>query len=150
MHVFVHYVWATWDRLPLLTKDIRGDVYRLILAKCEEFGAHPLGLGGVEDHMHLLVRLPATVPLAKLIGEIKGSSAHAIAARPGVDLFKWQGGYGAFSVGEHRLPNVQDYIRNQEAHHHTLGTCAHWKIMERDDVTEPPSPNSPSDSSSSL
>jgi putative transposase len=123
VHVFVHFVWATWDRLPLITPEVRGIVYRTILGKCDEMQAHPPGLGGVEDHVHLLVRLPATVPLANQFGEIKGASAFAVTKGKSSELFKWQGGYGAFSVSEHRLGIVQKYIREQATHHHTLGVC---------------------------
>jgi putative transposase len=132
VHVYIHYVWATWDRLPLITPEIQGKLYGAILDKCKKFGARPLALGGVEDHIHLLVRLPATLSLAELIGEVKGFSAFAITEGKAGRLFKWQGGYGAFSVSEHRLTVVQRYIRNQASHHHPLGTCPQWKIMEAD------------------
>ena len=59
--VYVHLVWATWDRQPLLQGDLQRRVHRAIAAKCEELGAEVVALGGVEDHVHLLIGLPATI-----------------------------------------------------------------------------------------
>jgi putative transposase len=129
--VYVHLVWATWDRLPLITEVIRDDLYHIMLAKCQALGAKPLALGGVEDHVHLLVRLPAMVALARLVGEIKGASAHAVNGRDPLHAFKWQGSYGAFSVAEGDIARVQHYIRHQAEHHHDLTVCDEWRLMEQ-------------------
>ncbi len=116
--VFVHLVWATWDRLPLLIGDVERDAQRAIEAKCGELGAEVLAIGGVEDHVHLLVRLPATLAVADLVKHIKGASAHLIAQRTHADhFFKWQGGYAAFSVSVGHLSRVTRYIANQREHH---------------------------------
>jgi putative transposase len=128
--VFVHLVWATWDRLPLLTSTTQGPVYRAIGAKCEELGAEIVALGGVEDHVHLLVRLPASVSVAELVRHIKGASSHlltqkVLATTDGV--FKWQGAYGAFSVSPHQLREVADYITQQQEHHALGSLKAEWE-----------------------
>lgn len=70
--VFVHLVWATWDRLPLITIPIQQEIYRAIGAKCEELHAELIALGGVEDHVHLLVRMPSTISIAEFSGQVKG------------------------------------------------------------------------------
>ena len=68
--------------------------------KCQERGVEILALGGVEDHLHLLVRMAATLAVSDLARHLKGSSAHLatydVAAS---EFFKWQGGYAAFSLG---------------------------------------------------
>jgi len=133
VRVYIHFVWATWDRLPVITPAICDDVYRVMLAKCRELGGHLLALGGVEDHVHLLVRMPATVTIAQFIGEVKGSSSHAVTHGDPAVFFKWQGAYGAFAVGESAIPTVQHYIQTQETHHHTLGSCPEWRTMQSDD-----------------
>ncbi len=110
--VFIHLVWATWDRLPMITGDIERPLHRAISAKCVDLGATVVALGGVEDHIHLLVRLPATLPLAELVKQVKGASAHLVTHEiTPVRSFKWQGAYGAFSVSRSHLDRISAYIR---------------------------------------
>ena len=117
--VFVHFVWTTWDRLPLLVGERQRLVYRAIENKCLEMGAEIVALGGVEDHIHLLLRMPPTHAIADLIGQIKGASSHLAthATNANGDFFKWQGAYGAFSVSPRALPTVSAYIAHQREHH---------------------------------
>jgi REP element-mobilizing transposase RayT len=119
---FAHLVWATWDRLPLLTGSVEQEAQRAIEAKCGELGAEVLAIGGSEDHVHLLVRLlvrlPATLAVADLMKHIKGASAHLVAqhSHPG-QFFKWQGGYAAFFVSTSHRTRVTRYIAQQREHH---------------------------------
>jgi REP element-mobilizing transposase RayT len=116
--VFVHLVWATWDRLPLLVDTVEREAQRAIEAKCGELGAEVLAVGGVEDHVHLLARLPATIAVADLVKHVKGASAHLVAQHLHPDqFFKWQGGYAAFSVSVGHLTRVTHYITRQREHH---------------------------------
>ncbi len=128
--VFVHVVWATWDRSPLLTEAIRTVAYRTIGAKCEQLGAQMLAIGGVADHVHLLVRLPTALSVAMLVKEVKGTSGHALAqlAMARGEFFKWQGAYGAFSVSSRDLDMVVAYIKNQEEHHRQRDAIAEWEL----------------------
>jgi REP element-mobilizing transposase RayT len=120
--VFVHVTWGTWDRLPLLTGEVERAVHRALSDGCEELGAQVIAVGGVDDHIHLLVRLPASISLAELMRRIKGASAHLVTHQvaPG-EFFRWQGGYGAFSVSPRHLARVRDYIADQRDHH-AIGT----------------------------
>ena len=70
-----HFVWATWDRLPLLTPDVEAVVYASVHARCADLGVVPRALGGVEDHVHLLVGAPASLAPSDIVGPIKGASA---------------------------------------------------------------------------
>ncbi len=58
--LYPHCVWATWDRLPLITPNIEGRLYAAIAAKCLELKCDMIAIGGIEDHVHLLVRFPTT------------------------------------------------------------------------------------------
>ncbi|HEV7128716.1 MAG TPA: IS200/IS605 family transposase [Ktedonobacterales bacterium] len=120
--LFVHLVWGTWDRLPLLMGELERRVYRCIEDTCREMGVEVLALGGVEDHVHLVVRFPATLAIADLVKRIKGASSHLATHDIAPDeFFKWQGGYGAFSANADGLPALCAYVRGQKAHHR-LGT----------------------------
>jgi REP element-mobilizing transposase RayT len=114
--LYLHCVWATWDRLPLITPPIEQAVYAAILAKCRELKCEPLAIGGMPDHVHVLVRLHTTVAVADLVKEMKGASSHLVTHEviPG-QFFKWQGAYGAFTVSKSEAARVQAYIENQKS-----------------------------------
>ncbi len=116
--LYLYLVWATWDRLPLITEGIKPRLYATISEKCREMKCVPLAIGGISDHVHLLVRLYTTVAVADLVIEVKGSSSHLVTHEitPGV-FFKWQGAYGAFPIRKSELSKVRAYIQNQEQHH---------------------------------
>jgi putative transposase len=116
--VYVHLVWGTWNRRRLLEAGLREQVYRAILAEATKLGCVVGAIGGVEDHLHVLVRMNTSVSIADLVKQMKGASSHLVRQRltPG-RFFKWQGGYGAFSVGPRGLRRVCAYIHRQEEHH---------------------------------
>ncbi|MGN6362718.1 MAG: IS200/IS605 family transposase [Thermomicrobiales bacterium] len=127
--VFVHLIWSTWDRLPFLTIQTRPQVWRAIGAKCVELGAEVIAIGGIEDHVHLLVRLPATLAVADLVKHVKGASSHLVNFQlPDGGTFRWQGAYAAFSVGPRDLRQVIDYIARQAEHHATETLIAEWEL----------------------
>ena len=78
-------------------------------------GVPVLAIGGMEDHVHVLMALPATIPLAKAVQVIKANSSRFM--REHVREFEWQKGYGAFSVGASAMDATVEYIRNQKRHH---------------------------------
>ena len=117
--VFIHYVWSTWDRLPLLTGEVERAVYRQIGDKCAALGAELVALGGVDDHVHLLVQAPATISFADFMNHVKGASSHLATHEvlAGKQFFKWQGSYAAFSVSPRHRDAVVNYIKRQREHH---------------------------------
>ena len=126
--LYLHLVWATWDRLPLITETIKPRLYAAIAAKCRALKCVPLDIGGIADHVHLLVRLHTTVTVATLVKEIKGSSSHLVTHEitPG-EFFKWQGAYGAFTLRKEDVPVVQAYIENQKQHHAVGSVWEEWE-----------------------
>ncbi len=114
--LYAHLVWATWDRAPLLTAEVRPRVFRVLQHQASQLGAEVLAIGGVDDHVHVLVRFPPKLAIALLVGRMKGASSHFVAQILGIP-FRWQGSYGAFSVSTSALPRVREYVLNQEQHH---------------------------------
>ena len=114
--LFVHLVWATWDRLPILSPEVIAVVEKAIQHECHGLGVEVVAFGAVSDHVHILVRIPTTLAVADLVKQVKGSSSHLLNHRLKTP-FKWQGGYGAFTVSASALPRVRDYVLNQETHH---------------------------------
>lgn len=115
-HLYAHFIWATWNRTPLLVPPLRAPVYACILDKCRELRCQPIAIGGIEDHVHVLVRLHSTVAVATLAKGMKGSSSH-LATHALSQEFKWQGGYGALTVSLSHVRRVCGYIERQREHH---------------------------------
>lgn len=116
--IYLHLVWATWNRLPFIKESIRSQVYACIVKKCENLQCQVVEIGGVEDHVHLLVRIPSTLDVSRLANEVKRSSSHLITHVLAPEIgFKWQGAYSVFSVSTYHVSKVAAYISNQERHH---------------------------------
>jgi putative transposase len=116
--LYVHLVWSTWDRQSSLTPDAQHAAFTCMKAECAVLKAEMLAAGGTADHVHALVRMPSTVTVADLVKRMKGASSHLLTHQvPGMEFFKWQGAYGAFTISKASVPKVLAYIANQEAHH---------------------------------
>ena len=126
--LYVHCVWSTQGRLPFVTASIEREVYACILAKCRELRCKPMAIGGIADHVHLLVEFPPALALSYLLKEVKGASSHMVNKRlaPGSE-FRWQGSYAAFTVSRSVLPVVAAYIKNQKAHHQQQTLNKDWE-----------------------
>ena len=129
--VHIHFVWATFDRKPLLLAKWENRLHGAIGKKCEDLRAQLLALNSMPDHMHVLVRLPATVSLAQMVMHLKGATSHLINSQmqPRVK-FQWQGAYAAFCVCEDGLDAVCSYIRNQKRHHRDNTINPEWECPE--------------------
>ncbi len=113
--VYLHVVFSTKGRTPWIQGDLRHELHAYIGGIAKNLGCQPLGVGGVEDHVHVLVRLSKTVAVANLVRDLKANSSSWAKTR--VANFAWQAGYGAFSFGADALAAEQRYVANQEAHH---------------------------------
>lgn len=117
--LLIHAIFSTKDRRPIITPDIAARVHPYLGGIIREFGGTAITIGGVEDHVHILMRLPATLALADALRLIKTNSskwAHETLHPE----FSWQTGYGAFSVSESNIETVRRYIENQEEHHRRM------------------------------
>lgn len=116
----VHLVFSTKDRMPLLTPDIRPDLYAYLATIARHDDGECYRVGGVEDHVHLAVRLSRTISIADLVSQLKSASSKWLKEQsPALAKFSWQRGYGAFSIGPKDLETVTTYIDGQEEHHRT-------------------------------
>jgi putative transposase len=118
--LFYHFVWATYDRLPLITAANQDAIYRAISQKVVDLQGLVHALNGMPDHVHLVVTVPPRVALATLIGQVKGSSSHLagrLSDTDGARPFAWQQEYGVLSISEVHLPIVVRYVLQQQQHH---------------------------------
>lgn len=120
-HLLVHVVFSTKDRAPRLTPELQPRLFPYMGGIVRELTGTALLINGTTDHVHLLLRLPATCALADLVRTVKANSSRWIHEDfPNPDRFAWQTGYGAFSVSESNCARVLNYIRRQEQHHRRL------------------------------
>jgi REP element-mobilizing transposase RayT len=113
--VLVHVVFSTKDRVPSLKEQIRPSLFAYMGGIIRSLGGEPVIVNGVNDHVHILLTLPATLALADAMRAIKAKSSGWL--RRTVPSFSWQLGYAASSVSESNAGHVKRYIAAQEEHH---------------------------------
>src|SRR5215813_7481074 len=114
----IHYVFSTKERRNLLSLEIQTHLFPYIGGIARQNRMRALVVGGIEDHVHLLLSLPATIDVSKAVQLIKGGSSKWL----NDNYFKrrefaWQEGYGAFTISVSHVPETLDYIHNQAQHH---------------------------------
>ena len=129
VEIYVHVVWATTYRARLILPHMAPIVYGCIRDNALSLRASVYAINGLEDHVHLAIRLPAMLGIAPLVKQLKGVSSHMINERfQSDDHFSWQQGYGAFSVSRPHLPRVIRYIENQKTRHENDQLWSEWEI----------------------
>ena len=114
----LHIVFSTKNRQSLIKSDFEQPIYNYISGIGRNLEIPILKIGGMSDHIHILMMLPATISLSNAMHKIKGSSSRWINEQFFNDnIFKWQGGYSAFSVSISNLEKVKEYISRQKVHH---------------------------------
>jgi putative transposase len=117
-NLLYHIVFSTKHREPIITAPIRKELYKYMGGIIRGEGGTLLEIGGMPDHVHLVVRFKAEPSVATMVKIVKSKSSKWLneqPKRPG--RFEWQRGYAAFTVSVSQLENVQAYVRNQEQHH---------------------------------
>lgn len=121
IRILLHIVFSTKNRLELIDPTIEPELYRYMGAVCKNAVSPLLAVGGMADHVHLLVSLSKTLALADLLMDIKRDSAKWIKTKGQAYAgFHWQDGYGTFSIGESQRKAVIGYIGRQKEKHRTM------------------------------
>jgi REP element-mobilizing transposase RayT len=128
--IVLHIVFSTKERRRFhLDKMSRLRAYLGGMVKKND--ATLLSIGGTEDHVHLLVAVPTTIPLAKFVQLIKGSSSKWFNEQFLQERFAWQEGFSAFSVSRSQVDAVLRYVQNQEEHHRKRDFAEEYKTLLR-------------------
>ena len=114
-NVLVHCVFSTKNRLDSIPNDLRERLSMYFVGIGKGHNIPVLCAGGTRNHVHLMIALPATIPLAKAVQVLKANSSRWVGEH-GFD-FAWQEGYGAFSVSASNANAVRQYIQHQDEHH---------------------------------
>jgi putative transposase len=122
--LYYHLVWSTKYRLPIIEPAWEPDLYGYMRGKATALECFLHAIGGMSDHIHVVISIPPKLAVARLTGRIKGASSHHINEKYTAGAFAWQTEYGAFSFSERALPRIKAYVNNQMKHHtdNTLDT----------------------------
>jgi REP element-mobilizing transposase RayT len=116
--IYYHIIYSTKNRLPVLKKERREDLFHFIWGILKNKHCHLYRISCIDDHIHYLTQLHPSVDLSSLIRDIKTNTTHWIKTE---HIFKnfpgWQDGYGAFTKSHEHKNATIEYIKNQEEHH---------------------------------
>jgi len=120
VHYF-HLIWSTKNRDPMIQPELQHRLYEYMGGIIRQFGGKLIEIGGIEDHVHLLIELKQVDIFTDLMRTLKSNSSRWVHANfPHLSAFAWQEGYGSFSVSYSAINNVRKYIREQEVRHKTM------------------------------
>ncbi len=111
----IHLIFSTRGRRKKIVEPIRETLWAYIRGIARNYQIDLIAIGGMEDHVHMLIRLPAKLSLANAVRAIKANSSKWMNETG--HLFGWQSGYSAFSVSHSNENAVVAYIHDQAAHH---------------------------------
>ena len=131
LKLYYHIVWATFERQPQIDPEraaiIRGTLY----SKAKELRVALHAVGIVADHGHVVASIPPVLSMAACVKHFKGASSRAVNVRTGAgQVFRWQEGYGALTLGEQSLATVIAYVRDQPRHHGEGTTVPLYEAIE--------------------
>lgn len=117
-NILLHIVFSTKNREPFIDESIERDLFKYVATVARTLHCPTHGIGAADDQIHIACSLARTVSASKLIQEIKQDSSHWMKQHGAAYIgFAWQNGYGAFSIGQSQLADLQRYITGQRDHH---------------------------------
>jgi len=134
--IYVHFVFAVKGRASLINQSWREELFKYVTGTIQNKRHKMIAVGGVEDHIHILAGVIPSEAISDLVRDVKVSSTLFInRSRFLNEPFRWQEGFGAFSVSRSNLSAVAKYVANQERHHSTQTFENEYKTMlEKHDV----------------
>ena len=116
--IYVHLTFGTKNRYPFIKKEVESELHAYIAGALKNYDSPALIINSMPDHIHILFRLSKNYTIARIAEEIKKQSSKWMKTiLHGDKNFRWQNGYGAFSVSSSNVEVVKKYILNQKEHH---------------------------------
>lgn len=118
--IYIHIVFTVKQRQKLINPAWKDELYKYICGIANAHHHKIYAIGGMPDHIHILISIRPSSAISDIVREIKANSSRWINEKNFIKgTFQWQEGYGAFSYSQSQLPTVIAYINNQESHHAT-------------------------------
>lgn len=118
---YYHCVFSTKDRRPLIVPALRDRLWPFLGGIARQNEMKTIEMGGVADHVHILLSVPSTVSIAKALQLLKGGSSKWVHDTfPEYQLFGWQAKYGAFTVSASQMSRIVHYVKGPEEHHRRM------------------------------
>jgi len=134
-----HCVFSTRERRRAIAPEFQERLWAYMGGVARENEMKALGVGGTEDHAHLLLSLPSTMTIAGAMLKIKSGSSLWLHRSCGLTGFEWQKGYGAFTIGCSQIDATLAYIAGQKEHHRKRDFQAEFlSILKRHGVDYDP------------
>ncbi len=115
-NLLYHIVFGTKGRYPFVTNELKPRLHEYLGGTVRGLGGIAFEINGMNDHVHLLVKIQPTKTVADFVRDLKANSSKW-ARELTQGRFGWQKRYGAFTVSESQFEAVRKYIREQEKHH---------------------------------
>ena len=134
-NLLTHLVFSTKNREPLVVPDFKSELYAYLGGLMKELNGKAYSIGGIDDHVHMLVNLPPVISISDAMRFLKSNSSGWIHQKWPHRPFGWQQGYGAFSVSKSAVPDVCQYIANQEEHHRQVSFLDEFvRFLKKNDL----------------
>jgi putative transposase len=128
--IHLQFVFAVQFRVALIQDDWKDELYKYITGIVQTHKHKLLIINGMPDHLHMLVGMRPAQSISELLQDVKGGSSLWVNERRLTqERFQWQQGFGAFSYSKKDLPNVIEYIKNQQQHHHQKTFMEEYKDL---------------------
>src|SRR5260370_13127395 len=115
--LLAHCVLSTYEGRPIIPREMQSRLWAYMGGIARAYKMKALAVGGIEDHVHLLLSLPTTITVAKAIQVIKANSSKWMNEHGGRGMFSWQRSCGAFTISVSQVKPTVGYVQNQGAPH---------------------------------
>ena len=126
-----HIVFTTKKRARWIRPEVEAFLYPVMIKLTRTLGGHCIRLNGIEDHIHLICALPSSTNIDDFVCDLKSRSSSAVRAHfKNLYGFKWQDGFGAFSLDAYNMDGIIAYVENQKQHHRNNEVRELWEGIQ--------------------
>jgi REP element-mobilizing transposase RayT len=132
-NILIHIVFSTRSRVPVLEEQLQPRLHAYLAELVRNQNCECYRVGGVQDHVHLAIRLSRTLQVCHLIEKLKTESSKWLKAQSEeLTSFAWQRGYAALSVDPDGLSGLRHYIDTQPDHHKKFNFQDEYRALLRE------------------
>ena len=123
-----HVVFSTKHRVSCISAEVERDVYQILYHQLLKFNCYVHRIGGMPDHVHILIEIHPKVAVSEVIKITKQESTKEIRQRGIIPQWSgWEEGFGVFSYSRRELDTIKRYIINQKEHHRKVSFIEEYK-----------------------